>query len=91
MANSSPCLCGDIFCSACFPGNDGGALEEAENWAMETLKKAQLDPDEYRIVVSVGLAAVHHARKQAGRMGDMMRANQAEIEAERQAQREYAE
>lgn len=59
-----PCLCGDTYCPSC--GNPYAAeLEAASEWAGEALFKAKLTPDEYRIVVSVGLAAVHHARKAA--------------------------
>lgn len=72
-----PCLCGDPYCPSC--GNPGLALlEEAESWAMETLSKANLSPDEYKIAVSVGLAAVHHARSHS----KATRQQIAEIEAE---------
>lgn len=88
---SGPCLCGDPYCNSCFPGNDGGSLEAAEDWTIGTLQKAKLSPDEYRVVVSVGLAAVHHTRKAATAAAKETRAIQAEIEAEGRAQREYAE
>lgn len=61
---SGPCLCGDPYCPSC--GNPGAAeLEATEEWAMEEMSKAQLTPDEYRLVVTVGLAVVFECRKYA--------------------------
>ena len=59
-----PCICGDYLCPSC--GNpDAAELEAAEEWAIHTMYQAKLTPEEYRIVVSVGLAAVYHARRLA--------------------------
>lgn len=63
---NGPCLCGDPYCPSC--GNPHLALlEEAETWAINSMAGANLSPDEYRMVVSVGLAAVHHGRRIAKR------------------------
>lgn len=40
-------------------------MTPAEEWAMAEMSKAQLKPEEYRLVVSVGLAAVLEYRKYA--------------------------
>jgi hypothetical protein len=54
---SGPCLCGDPECPHC--GTPGGYAEEAAaEAAIEALSLASLTPDEYRLAVAIGIAAV---------------------------------
>lgn len=77
-----PCLCGDPYCGSC--GNPAWAeAQAAEEWTLEALAKAKLTPEEYKIVVSVGLAAVCHARRAAKETAAAIAENQAEAEAMR--------
>lgn len=59
-----PCLCGDPYCPSC--GNPARAvLEEAEAAAIEQLAKVCTTPEDYRIAVEFGVAAVKLAAKSA--------------------------
>jgi hypothetical protein len=56
-----PCMCGDPYCPSC--GTADARTEAAAEWATEELAKAGLTPDEYSLVVKIGLLAVEHTRK----------------------------
>lgn len=59
---SGPCLCGDPYCPRC--GNPSLAkLEAAQDWAAEQFANADLDENEYKLAVAVGLAAVTASRE----------------------------
>jgi len=63
---NGPCLCGDPYCPSC--GNPASAaledaIGEAADRLVDGLYNENLDPDEYDLVLEVGLAAVRSARK----------------------------
>lgn len=85
---TGPCLCGDIYCPRC--GNPaqaayGDACADAADAMIEELNKAELSPEEYRIVTAIGLAAVLETRKAATRAIEQLQNAQAEAEAEAKA------
>lgn len=72
-----PCLCGDTACPSC--GNPyQAAVEAAEEAAFDQLGGAKLSPEEYDLVVVVGLAAVEAARRESQRVISEVHAVQAE-------------
>lgn len=61
----SPCNCGDPYCQCCFPGNDGGALEEAESALLEKLAKLRLSLEEYELLGEIASSIILSARRYA--------------------------
>jgi hypothetical protein len=59
---SGPCLCGDPYCPSC-GSPEAAKVEAANEWAMAEFSNANLTPDEYKLVVKVGLQAVEAVRK----------------------------
>lgn len=75
-----PCMCGDPYCAKC--GDPIRAkYEAAEEAAMEAFQKAKLTPDEYEMVVKIGLVAVGAAREYA----------KARVEEAKRQEAEYRE
>ena len=56
-----PCMCGDVGCSCCGDVH-AAALEAAGETLLEYCVRAKLTPEEYHIVLRVGLSAVKQAR-----------------------------
>lgn len=72
-----PCMCGDPYCASC--GNSKLAdLEAAEEAAMDAFQKAKLTPDEYEMVVKIGLVAVGAAREYAKTRVEEVKRQEAE-------------
>ena len=66
-----------MMCPSC--GNPLAAeLEAAEAACLERLANANLTPEEYALVATVGLAAVEHARKEVDRAIAEFKALEAE-------------
>lgn len=63
-----PCLCGDPYCQRCFPGNDGGAMEEAMDKFFEDLNKEQFSIDEIKLMWEVGLVAIKKHRELSAKL-----------------------
>jgi hypothetical protein len=54
-------MCGDTHCSSC--GDAAAAAQEvAEESLLEYCRRAKLTPEEYHIVLRVGLSAIKQAR-----------------------------
>ena len=59
---NGPCLCGDPYCPHC--GDPYAAeIEAAEEGLMEAFHEARFSPEEYAIVLRVGMEAVEAARE----------------------------